>query len=81
MQNLTEIERALLEEFERLASAYETLVKQHGDMSARFSDEIKALSHRQNRLEEHLSKVNDALARQTSSTTALIEKLTTLRSH
>lgn len=71
---LTVIEQALLDEFESLASEFETLAQAQSHLSGRFSSQIKALDDRQDRLEMHLKKVSEALERQNKLTTALIEK-------
>ena len=79
-ENLTAIERALLDEFESLAAAFETLAQAQSQLSERSSAEMKALSDRQNRLEAHLTQVSEALERQNELTTNLINKALRLSS-
>lgn len=74
MSTLTQIEKALLNEFESLASAFEDLARRQSQLSERFLAETEALRDRQNRLETHLLQVSEALNRQNASTTALIEQ-------
>jgi cyanate lyase len=74
MSNLTQIEKALLQEFESLASGFEDLARQQSQLSDHFSAKMEAMSERQTMLEAHLRQVTEALQRQNSSVTALIDK-------
>gem|GEM_PF-6345918 len=74
MSTLTQIEKALLNEFESLANAFEDLARQQSQLSERFLAEMERLTLRQNRLETHLLQVSEALNRQNASTTVLIEQ-------
>ena len=80
MSNRTQIEQALLLEYESLASAFEDLAKQQSQLSAHSSAQIAALTKRQSQLETLLLKLSDALAKQNASTTALIDKAKRLNS-
>ena len=73
-QNLTEIEKVLLAEFEALGSAFEALAQEQSRLSEHFSVELSALTHRQNQLEQHLQQVSTALERSNASMSALIER-------
>ena len=74
MSSLTQIEKALLNEFESLASAFEDLARRQSQLSERFLAEMQALRDRQNRLETHLLQVSEALNSSSASTKALIEQ-------
>ena len=74
MRNLTQIEKALLQEFENLAETFADLARQQSQLSDHFLAETQALKARQNGLETLLWQVNEALQKQNASTTALIEK-------
>jgi len=80
MSNLTQIEQALLQEYESLASAFEDLAAQQSQLSEHSSARIAALTKRQSQLETLLLKLSDALAKQNASTTALIDKAKRLNS-
>jgi len=73
-ENLTQIEKALLQEFESLAVAFATMARQQSQLSDHFLAETKALTDRQNQLETHLQQVSTALQRQNELTTDLIKK-------
>lgn len=74
MNNLTQIEQALLQEFENLAATFADLAQQQSQLSDHFSAKIEALNQRQTQLETQLSAVSEALMRQTASTNDLINK-------
>ena len=78
MNNLTQIEKALLKEFESLAATFADLAQQQSKLSDHFSATVSALTNRQNRLETHLLQVSEALKQQNASTKALIEKASRL---
>ncbi|MCF6273842.1 MAG: hypothetical protein L3J37_11765 [Rhodobacteraceae bacterium] len=78
MNNLTQIEKALLKEFESLAATFADLAQQQSTLSAHYSATVTALTNRQNRLETHLQQVSAALEQQNASTKALIEKASRL---
>ena len=78
MTNLTQIEKALLKEFESLAATFADLAQQQSKLSEHFSATVNALTNRQNRLETHLQQVSAALEQQNASTKALIKKASRL---
>ena len=78
MNNLTQIEKALLKEFESLAVTFADLAQQQSTLSDHYSATVRALTNRQNRLETHLLQVSAALEQQNASTKALIEKASRL---
>ena len=80
MNNLTQIEKALLKEFESLAATFADLVQQQSKLSDHFSATVNSLTNRQNRLETHLLQVSEALEQQNASTKALIDKASRLTS-
>ncbi|MEP4639997.1 MAG: hypothetical protein ABJZ83_16620 [Yoonia sp.] len=77
---MTQIEKALLQEFESLAAAFATMARQQSQLSDHFLAETKALANRQNQLETHLQQVSAALQRQNRLTTDLVEKALQLSS-
>ena len=94
MQQLTALERALLEQFRRLAtefdqseSASEEFSKKVGAWSQRISQRQSAIEARltqieatQRRLSTGLEDLNAALDRQTASTTHLVQQVNALLS-
>ena len=94
MDQLTGLERALLEQFRRLAkefdqseSASEAYSKKVGDWSRAISQRQSAIEARltqieatQQRLSKNLEGLNAALARQTASTTHLVQQVNALLS-
>lgn len=75
MSNLTQIEKALLAEFESLAKTFEHMVAQQSEQSARFLKETQQLNQRQSQLEKRLKQVSEALADQNRLSSALIDKV------
>ena len=65
MNNLTQIEQALLQEFESLAATFADLARQQSQLSDHFLEKIEALNQRQTQLETQLIAVSEALMRQT----------------
>ena len=87
MDQLTSLEKALLQEFKSLAAISETLVSasQNTDQqllkyTEHCSGEIARLASRQTALEERLATVTEALNRQTASANALIDSVNSLMS-
>ena len=78
-EKLTQIEKALLAEFEALGNAFEALAQEQLRLSEHCSTELSALTHRQNQLEQHLMQVSEALERSNASMSALIERSRNLR--
>jgi len=85
MDNLTTFERALLREFETLATSCAASGKvsaataeQLSKASDHFSGQIATLRKRQTDLEERLSAVTTALNEQTRQTLSLIEQVNAL---
>ena len=94
MDNLTGLERALLEQFRRLAtefdqseSASEEFSKKVGAWSQRISQRQSAIETRlsqieatQQRLSKSLERLNAALEKQSASTTHLVQQVNALLS-
>ena len=92
MDQLTALERALLEQFRLLAnefdqSASEAYSKKVGEWSQRISQRQSAIEARltqieatQQRLSKNLEGLNAALAKQTASTTHLVQQVNALLS-
>ena len=85
MEKLTQLERALLQEFESLAATCASLAKKSETtdqellrVSEHFSARLNTLMRRQSALEERLDQVTEALNRQTASTQALIDSVNRL---
>ena len=85
MEQLTQLEKALLDEFESLAAACASLARKSDNtdqqlltLSEQCSGQISVLTQRQRQLAQRLDQVTEALNRQTASTQALIDSVNRL---
>lgn len=85
MDQLTVFERALLAQFETLARASETSLRQSGDtaqalseLSKRFGGRVREIEQRQSDLSAHLQDLAERLTEQTQQVNALVDAVNRL---